>query len=349
MRMWSITTLCIFLAIIHFLVFARNTGEELIVSPKSVIILNTLNPSFIQSKDSFLAIQSGSRVCFISEEHELVNCYIGERIAKDNKWVAVYRQNALELLEPTGQVVFRFSGSAYPIARDGNLYLYADDSGTLSKIDPANGALIWEKNYISQLTSINAKGERTLIGLLDGRIELIGSFGEILLSYKPGGSRIEAIYGTAISNDASRIALISGLEPQRFLILEERRGGFKPIHHHDTYSDHRRSISMGFIHDDSQVIYEGSKGIRIFDMNSNKLDEKDIPGRILRWIDNLRPGTLTLLEKNEKGTRIKMLTRNNLPIFDFSLPPESVDIIEDRNFIIITSQYDISVLEFLLE
>ena len=349
MKARGITFLCIFLVVVHFFLFARGTGKELIIGPKSVTTLGKLDFTPAQSGGPFLAIQSGRRAGFIDEEHELVSYYVSDRIALDEKWIAVFRGDGLELLEPTGRLISRLPGSGYPIARDGNLYLYADDSGALSKIDTTDGARIWERNYVSRLTSIDARAGRTLVGLLNGRVELIDNFGKVLLKYEPGGSRIKAIYGAAISNDASKIALISGLESQRFLVLEERRSGFRPIHHHDTNSEYRRSISMGFIQDDSHVLYEGGEGIEVFDMNSTELGAKGIPGNILRWIDNLVPETLTLLEENEGGVRIKMLTQNLLPIFDFALPPETVDIIKDRNFVIIVSRYDISVLEFSLQ
>jgi len=349
MKMRGITLFCIVLAIVYFLVFARGTGRELVVAPKSFTALEPVDFSPAQSGNFFLPIQTSRGAGFINEEYKLVSYYASDRIALDRRWVAIYRGNGLELLTPTGRTISRFEGSLYPIARDGNLYLYADDSGTLSKIDPANGARIWERNYISQLTSIDARTDRTLVGLLDGRVELIDDLGKLLFSYRPGGSRIEAIYGAVISSDASKIALISGLEPQRFLILEERRNSFRPIHHHNTNLDYRRPISMEFIRNDRQVLYAGIERIEIFDIASNKLSEGGIPANVLSWIDSLAPETLTLLEAYGEGARIKMLTQNNMPIFDFALPSGSVDIIKDRNFVIIVGQYDISVLEFSLQ
>jgi len=348
MKARSIAFLCILLFIIYFFVFARSAGKELIVVPKSVTALRDLNSPPARGAGPFLAIQNTRGAGFIDEEHELVSYYSGDRIALDKEWIAIYRENGLQLLKPTGRIISRFADSVYPIERDGNLYL-ADDSGNLSKVDPTNGARIWEKNYISRLTSIDARADRTLVGLLDGRIELIDKNGKVLLSYKPGGSRVEAIYGAIISNDESKIALIAGLEPQRFLILEERRSIFRPIHHHNTASDYRRPISMGFIRNDRQVLYEGDGGVEVFDMNTKRLSEEGIPGTILRWIDNLAPETLTVLEAVGKDARIRMLTEGNLPIFDFALPSGSVDIVKDRNFVIIVGQYDISVLEFLLQ
>ncbi|KGM43013.1 hypothetical protein JY97_10015 [Alkalispirochaeta odontotermitis] len=349
MKARSITLLYIFLAIVYFFVFARSAGKELIVSPKSVTTFKVLDFPPAQSKGPFLAIQSGRRAGFINEEHELVSYYASDRIALDEEWIVIHQQNGLDLLEPTGRVIFHFPESAYPIARDGNLYIYADDSGTLSKIDTTDGSRIWKKDYISQITSIDARVDRTLVGLLDGRIELIDNYGEVLFSYKPGGSRIEAIYGAILSNDASKIALISGLEPQRFMVLEERRNSFIPIHHHNANSDYRRPISMGFIRDDSQILYEGGEGIEIFDMNTNKLSKKGFSGSVIRWIVNLVPGTLTVLKKDEEGTSIRMLTQKNLPIFDFALPSDSVDIIKDGNFVIIVGQDNIAALEFSLQ
>jgi len=349
MRARSVTLLCIVLALVYFFAFARGTGRELVVAPKTLTALEPVNSPSIRGGGLFLPIQGSFGAGFIDEEHELASYYVSDRIALDREWVAIYRGNGLELLNPTGRVISRFAGSPLPIARNGNLYLYADDSGALSKIDPANGARIWERAYISQLTSIDAQADRTLVGFLDGRIELIDGLGEVLLSYKPGGSRTEVIYGAIISRDASKIALISGLKPQRFLILEERGDSFRPIHHHNTNSDYRRPIAMEFIRDDRQVLYEGGEKIEIFDIRRSRLKKRGIPGNALRWIDNLAPKTLTLLEADGGDARIRMLTQDNLPLFDFALPPGSVDIVKDRNFVIIVGQYDIFVLEFSLQ
>jgi len=347
MKARSIILLFILLFIVYFFVFARGTGRELVVIPKSVTMLRNLNLPPTRDLGPFLAIRNNRGAGFIDEEHELVSYYFGDRIVLDEEWIAIYRKNGLDLLKPTGRVVSRFAGSVYPIERDGNLYL-EDNLGILSKIDPTNGNRIWEKNYLSRFISIDARADKTLVGLSDGRVELIDKLGEVLFSYKPGGSRVEAIYGAIISNDESKIALISGLGPQRFLVLEERGNSFKPIHHHDTASDYRRPISMGFIRNDRQILYESDEGIEIFDLETKKLGENGISGTVLRWIDNLVPETLTLLEVLGEGARIRMLTESNLPIFDFALPSGSVDIVKDRNFLIIVGQYDISVLEFSL-
>jgi len=349
MKARSVTLLCVVLAVIYFFAFARGTGRELVVAPKSLITLESMNSPSAQNESVFLPIQGSFGAGFVDEEHELVSYYVSDRIALDREWVAIHRGDILELLKPTGQIISRFAGSPLPIARDGNLYLYADDSGTLSKIDPANGARIWERNYISQLTSIDARIDRTLVGFLDGRIELIDNLGKVLLSYRPGGSGTEVIYGAVISNGASKIALISGLRPQRFLILEERGSSFRPIHHHNTNSDYRRPIAMEFIRDDRQVLYEGGEGIEIFDVKKGRLNEREISGNVFRWIDNLMPKTLTILEEDEGGARIKMLAPDNLPLFDFALPSGTVDIVKDRNFMIIVGQYDILVLELSLQ
>ncbi|MCK5736860.1 MAG: hypothetical protein KAH21_10290, partial [Spirochaetaceae bacterium] len=181
---------------------------------------------------------------------------------------------------------------------------------------------------------------------LDGRVELIDDSGSVILKYRPGGSRVEAIYAGALSGDGLRIALISGLDPQRFILMEERKNGYRPVAHHDTGTDFRRSVSIGFVRNGKQVIYENNGYVDVVDLNSYGFHSLELSGRLVNWIDNLVSDTLLLMGKDGGTVTMKMLSRHDLTLFESTLPNETAEIIMDRNFALITGDSGVAVLEF---
>ena len=334
---------------VYYFLFPRGSGKELILTPDSLTSLQPTESATGLSPGRTLAISSGSRAGFVNDNHELINLYTSDRMAIDDLWIAVSGDDGLDLLEPDGRLIARIPDSSFPVSRNGNLYLYRNDAGVLLKIDPVSGRIMWRMEYISPVTVLDGRQGRTLIGLLDGRVQLIDDSREVLLDYRPGGSRVEAIYGGALSSDGSKIALITGLDPQRFILLEERKNGFRPVAHHNTSTDFRRSVSIGFVRDDSQILYESDGYVTAVNLNGYEIQPMELSGRLIGWLDNVITETLMLLGRKDGEVMVKMLSRHDLTLFEHSLPIDTTGMLRDRNYAIIISNDNLGVLEFTVQ
>jgi hypothetical protein len=107
----------------------------------------------------------------------------------------------------------------YPFFLDGKTFLIGSDQTVVSAID-GSGEASWTYEFPGPLTCIDSAAGLVLVGSLDGVAGLLDSRGRQVFSFEPGGSRYSVILGCAISRDGSRLALISGIDGQRFLILE---------------------------------------------------------------------------------------------------------------------------------
>lgn len=330
----------------YYFFFPQESGKELVVSPDSLISLENPEITVTPLPGQTLAIHNGRRAGFVSMDHDLMTLYTSDKMAVDDHWLAISGSNGLEIQEPDGRLISRISDSSFPISRNGHLFLYRDVFGILSKIDPASGRILWEKEYISPLTVLDGRTGRTLVGLLDGRVQLIDDSGTVLLEYRPGGSRVQAIYGGALSSDGSGIALIAGLDPQRFILLEERKNGFRPVAHHNTETDFRHYVPMGFVRDNQRVLYESGDFVAAVDTSGYEIQSLDLSGRLLGWIDNIMPDSLILLGENKGEVTLKMLSKNDLAVFEGALPPDTAGIRRDRNFAIIVGEENLAILEF---
>jgi hypothetical protein len=99
--------------------------------------------------------------------------------------------------------------------------------------------------------------------------------------FEPLGSRLSVILGCAISQDASRLALISGIDNQRFLLLERTGDTFRVIHHEFMNSGFRRPVHINFVNDDAKVIFEREGGLGIYAINSRTSININLEGEVV--------------------------------------------------------------------
>jgi len=346
MKQRGVFLIGLILITVYYFLFPRGSGKELIVSPDSLTILEATGSTVSSSSTTASVIRNGNNAGYLDSDHELLNFFKAERMAVDQHWIAVSGDNGLSLMEPDGRLISRIPDTGYPVTRNGQLFLYRNDSGTLSKINPQNGRRLWTKEFISPITVLDGIPGKTLVGLLDGRMELIDDTGKALLDYSPGGSRVEAVYGGALSGDGSKIALISGLDPQRFVLLEERKNGYRPVAHHDTGTDFRRLVSIDFIRNDRQVLYENNGYVNVVNLNDYGIHPLNLSGRLVNVIDNPVRDTLLLFGKDEGNDTMKILTRHDITLFESSLPSDTAEIVRDRDYALIVSGNSIAVLGF---
>jgi len=158
----------------------------------------------------------------------------------------------------------------YPILLDNRIFILSSEQNALSEIG-RNGNILWTYEFGAPLTAIDVRAGLVLTGSLDGMIEVFNSDGERIFHIDPTGSRFSVILGCAISRNGSRIAVISGIDRQRFLLFERlgnTGGEYKIIYHEFLETGFRRPVRVLFIDDDQRIIFEREGGIGFFNTRS---------------------------------------------------------------------------------
>lgn len=334
----------------YFFLFPRFSGKELILRPETYLVLDNAEkvPGLSAASDEeLIAIHSGNTAVFLNSEHEIAGLYTSSSMAVDDSWLAYSSGEGIDILDSRGRLTSRIPDKGIPVSRNGNLYIFSLDR--VSKVNPGNGSIYWSMEFVSPVTVLDGRHDRTLVGLLDGRVYLVGDSGEILLNYRPGGSRFEAVYGGVMSPDGKRIAIISGIDPQRFVLLEERKNGFRPVTHHDTGTDFRRGIPMGFVRGDRQLVYENIQNVSSVNLLNFNIAELPLKGSLAGWADDPVPGVLALLGAEGQGRSFKLLSRMNLTVLDSPVPAETTDITGMNDSIFITEDNAVGILEFSVQ
>ncbi|MDR2470607.1 MAG: WD40 repeat domain-containing protein [Treponema sp.] len=180
--------------------------------------------------------------------------------------------DTLEIRNPqTGEALTLEDPRGYPVFLKGRIFLLSRDQTSLEELN-GDGTSRWRYDYEAPLTCIDASETYVLTGTLDGMIDLLDAGGKAVFpSFPPGGSQIPVILGCRISSDGTKLAVVSGINKQRFLFLERYGASDYRITYHDFLvpgEGFSRELWMSFIEDDSRVVFERESGLGIYDVRS---------------------------------------------------------------------------------
>ena len=191
---------------------------------------------------------------------------------------------SVEIRGPGGEalaVVDRPGG--YPFFLDGRSFVMGRGQDSISEIC-AEGRELWAFDFPGPVTVVDAAAGLLLAGTLDGAVALVDSSGRQAFFFEPGGSRLPAVLGAAISRDGSRLAVVSGIDSQRFLVLERFGAGpgdFRVVYHEFVGEGFRRPVHVAFAEGGRLIAFERQGGLGIYDAGSRLTRRVDAPGELL--------------------------------------------------------------------
>jgi hypothetical protein len=197
---------------------------------------------------------------------------------------------------------------SYPGFLDGRVFLVNSEQNALSEVD-AEGKIKWTYEFAAPLTCIDAAAGLVLTGSVDGAVEVLDNAGKRVFFFEPGGSRRSVILGCAISRDGSRLGIVSGLDNQRFLLLERFGGSggeYKVIYHEFLEQGFRRAVHIAFIDQDRWIVFEREGGVGVYEIGSRQGATIPLNGEIAA-IDTAGGGGLFFVISSLPGERKELV------------------------------------------
>ncbi|MCL2230645.1 MAG: WD40 repeat domain-containing protein [Treponema sp.] len=188
----------------------------------------------------------------------------------------------------------------YPVLLDNRVFVLGSDQNSISEISD-NGNIRWTYDFGAPLTCIDAKAGLVLTGSLDGTVEVFNTDGERIFNFPPSGSRYSVILGCAISGNGSRIAVVCGIDMQRFLLFERvgsSGGEYKVIYHEFLETGFRRPVRVSFIDEDQRIVFEREGGIGVYNSRSRQTMFIPLNGEIAAIDESGDNGYLFLITSN---------------------------------------------------
>jgi hypothetical protein len=307
------------LFIVYFFAAARPVPIETILTPRWLTSLESDYPVFIGENSPGPAVQEapasadsaysgqpapfilGNRFGYVDSRglFSLNRIKTGYVSLAETYWSEYEAEpEVLEIHNPfSGETIKIEKGRGYPLFLDNRSFLIGDEQTALSALDNS-GAVLWTYDFAAPLTCIDAAGGIILTGSLDGVVEIISGNGKRIFSFEPGGSRLSVILGCTVSRDGSRRGILSGIDDQRFLLLE-RFGGpenseYKVVYHEFLEDGFRRAVFISFVDQDSRIVFEREGGVGMYKINDHGGLKIPLDGNITA-LDNSGGGGLLFI------------------------------------------------------
>jgi hypothetical protein len=180
-----------------------------------------------------------------------------------------------------GRIAFSIETSGYPVFFRNRFFVISPHRNKLAEYDDS-GSLLWERSFISPITCWDVQRNNLVVGLLNGSVMVIDKDGENIFTFTPTGSEQQIVYGCTLSSDEKTLALITGLHPQRIILLQRRDKEFKPVYTKILEKEYRRTVYM-YLEKEKQILYfEGEEGVHYLDIDTKQLQSLPVMGRLVK-------------------------------------------------------------------
>jgi hypothetical protein len=264
-KYWIIVVFLFF--ILYVFIAVQPIPVETILTPQWLRSLESDYPDFEDPGD-LIPFELGRRFGYVGTQgHFTLNRLKQGYVSLSKDIWAEYQAlpESIDIRNPQNDQIITIKNSrGYPIFLDNRIFIINHEQTSLSLADKS-GTIQWTHDFSSPLTYMDAAADLILTGSLDGTVELLDNSGRLIFPpYEPGGSRYSVILGCRISRDGSRLAIVSGIDPQRFLLLERSGGSYKVIYHEFLLEGFRREVHLAFIDNDRRIVFERKGGLGIY-------------------------------------------------------------------------------------
>ena len=288
----------------------------------------TGNSYFPQSrKDNLLPFSLGLRFGFVdaSGQFALNRINSNDIYLSPNMWTEYEAEPSSIVINNiyNNQEIYIENPVGYPLLLDNRIFLLGSEQNALSEIDN-EGNIIWTYEFGAPLTAIDAAAGFVVTGSLDGLIEVFDSYGTRIFHFEPDGSRYAVILGCAISHNGSRIGIISGIDQQRFLLLE-RLGNdidYKVVYHEFLDTGFRRPVRVSFIDDDQRIVYERMGGIGCYNIRSRRAISIQLDGEIAAFDQSGEEGFFFVITSHGPPYGDFLSNRQQMKLVGIKFPPD---------------------------
>ncbi|MDR2575365.1 MAG: WD40 repeat domain-containing protein [Treponema sp.] len=283
--------------IAYFFLAAREIPRQMVLVPRWISSLESgetllMDQASGTETDTLLPFSMGSRFGFVRRDDGRfsINRTTKSNVSLSGKHWAEYEAepNRITIYDNTGETYAVIDNPrGYPFFLDegrgqGRIFIVGSEQNSISEID-TSGAVLWTYEFAAQITCVDAARGLLLAGSLDGLIVVIDSSGRKVFSFEPGGSRYPVILGCALSRDGSALAIISGIDNQRFLFLEQFGAGFgdyKVVYHEFLIGGFRRPVFINFVENDRWVVFERTGGLGFYEAGARHTTKVGLDGEI---------------------------------------------------------------------
>ncbi len=311
----------LFLAI-YLVIATIPIGPDLHFEPVWTVNLATaIETDLAVSSDTELTIPAGDdiepfilgpRFGYFSPSGAIpMNVRSAERVSISSAGWSVYPDSAAasEIRFRDGSGHLKIDAEGYPFLVGENAFLFLPGGGAVS-LYGRSGARVWTREHSAPITAFNSSPGGSAIGYADGLLAVMNDTGESF-SFYPGGSDQQIILGAAVSEDGALVGCVSGVDRQRFLLIQAKGDQHKILYHLYLEKNLLRQVHVSFERSGRYAFFETASGLGIVD--TSRLESWIIPieGSIVATGECLADKLFIVLSKDGNEYVLSAIERPN--------------------------------------
>lgn len=260
-------TIAVLFVVLYLVLFPRALPGELTLVPNKAVPLTEVTSAKLSATGSFFTLGNWEGYWDSDGTLERAQAKRPQAVASGDSLAWYDGAHNQVVVEGRQGVRFTLPGEEYPAWSQGRLYTFDENRLGLRAFD-ANGKLLWSKHFSSIITAIDSSTDLTVVGTLDGKLQVFGPKGDVAGGFQPGGSRLPVIYNVAISPKDKAILVLAGVDPKRFLVLERGSSDFRPVFHKPLKENRPWPTPLGFLGNGTLAYYQTDRGLAFLEPGS---------------------------------------------------------------------------------
>ncbi len=194
--------------------------------------------------------------------------------------------NNLVIRDPRRNYLYPLNISGYPVERNGGYYVLSSDMSGLSAFS-STGEFGFSREFSSLITALDANTTTVGVGLLNGTVELFNQDGSYRVGIRPETSRINVVYGTALSEDSNYVAMVHGIDPQYLSLYSLNGANFRLLSQKELSTPTRSQTKLGFSQNGEFLLCEDGNRVRVLS-TADSAQEYVLPlaGELVEFVFN---------------------------------------------------------------
>lgn len=199
-----------------------------------------------------------------------------------------------------GSFISTIKETGFPLFINDRLFVFSQNSKIVSEWD-IKGKKLFDYESESEITSCDVNGETFIAGFVDGSIIIRDEGAVFAKLVRPEISRINTVYGVAISADSNYIAIISGIDSQYIFLMAKKNKEYDQIYIYQFPDELRYSRYISFSGDGKYLYFEGGSTFYCYDILAKKLSSLDVEKQIseINYIEELGFFVMTAESEND--------------------------------------------------
>jgi len=295
------------LLLLYLALFPRPLGTELMVRVENSITLQDAAPSSQGSNAPLFPFQLNPHFGYINSEGALAfmdSVQGGVALTQDGfiNYSTVSETHVYQ--DGYGRIERVIQASGYPVLRAGRVFVLGPGGARLSEWGETGGRM-WEREFGSLITAFDASATTTVVGLLSGELVFLDEDGQEIQRYRGRRSRVPVVYGLDVEEAGSRVALVSGLDPQIVTVLEHDGERFAPRFERELSSELREPVPVRFFESAGRLVLEQVDALEMSSLLTLRYDGRDaaelsLVGRLHGLVEPLESSVLMALAEDSQ-------------------------------------------------